>query len=554
MPDSELSNSAELRRRLKLLRQELDAGKIQFAPHLAERMRRSLAAVQLGDDGEIDLGTVSPEVRSMALAIAAMHDREELKGAMSLVDIQARYFGWVDSNFGSLFKTMIERRLGPVALANGVASNQEARSSIMRGLPDFIEATRDFWSNTADIAYAHVEDGNQLKGVFGGDLFPASGTNIASRCGIYVDTIVVPDPFLRIAGILSQWQPEKQVAYIVKHALNVLKYRELALAGVDPPILVVLPDRHFFDEEEQTILHRVAEPDVVDHFNTLFGSSFGQLDELRQFADGLPDVDAVLRHLVQPERLLFDTAWTGSPSDQLTRAFRERAQFEGITPTAGTFVMMQALGRMHQANDLLLKSQVLRGTPLIDAPTSWQYLQWKLGYDTARLSKERSIELHVTQALLSASGTGELAWLGNVPPEALIQLRQENALPELRSLLADGVQKLTAMNPEDFRGTGDLVLANMRLAFAEHQQKVEALARRKWRFGLSDIGSWLVIGGVEVVAAATGSPTYGLVAIAADQLLDVPKLKELPGKFRKLVADGEALKRSPVGLLFKHRG
>ena len=58
-----------------------------------------------------------------------------------------------------------------------------------------------------------------------------------------------------------------------------------------------------------------------------------------------------------------------------------------------------------------------------------------------------------------------------------------------------------------------------------------------------DVGTWVVIGSVEVAAAARGMAMYGLAALAADQLFDVPRLKDLPG--------GKELKRSPVGLLFR---
>jgi hypothetical protein len=45
-------------------------------------------------------------------------------------------------------------------------------------------------------------------------------------------------------------------------------------------------------------------------------------------------------------------------------------------------------------------------------------------------------------------------------------------------------------------------------------------------------------------------PLFGLGAFAANQLFDVPKLKEIGPKFEKLQKEIKKEKRSPVGILF----
>ena len=43
----------------------------------------------------------------------------------------------------------------------------------------------------------------------------------------------------------------------------------------------------------------------------------------------------------------------------------------------------------------------------------------------------------------------------------------------------------------------------------------------------------------------------GIGLFAANQILDAPKLKEIPEIYREISAESEAIKKSPVGLLFK---
>lgn len=60
-----------------------------------------------------------------------------------------------------------------------------------------------------------------------------------------------------------------------------------------------------------------------------------------------------------------------------------------------------------------------------------------------------------------------------------------------------------------------------------------------------------MVGSLAVTAAATGSPVLGLAAFAADQMLDAPKLREIPQSIKDLAAESAKVKRSPVGILFK---
>lgn len=62
---------------------------------------------------------------------------------------------------------------------------------------------------------------------------------------------------------------------------------------------------------------------------------------------------------------------------------------------------------------------------------------------------------------------------------------------------------------------------------------------------------WLVMGTLGIAAAATGEAVWGLAAIAADQLLDAPKLKDIPKSIKTLAMESNNLRLSPVGMLFK---
>ena len=550
--DEQRGYEARLHRRLQILKKQFDAGKVRIAEGL--QVIESLKRVRYAADGTVDLSTVDGLVRSMALAVEAMHDREELKRSASLAQIQGEYFDFLEMNFGHFFKVMVERGLTPHDAGRALSSTPSTVAELTRNLPEFLAAIEGYWSAAGPIATAHVEDMHDaLKGVFGGDLFPSSEENIASKCSLYTDTLVLPDPFLRTKHMFERLGDDRKAYYLVKHALNLLQYRTLACADVTPPIVVVLPDVSALEEDEKQFFYRLGQDDALIHGARIFGKRFATFDELLEFCQRLDTIERAAAAISNPERVLFDTEWEGTLPEQLARATKTEAYSAVVgTTIPGVILASQALGRMSTSNELLIKARRLRGTPIIDAPTSWQYFVWKLEYDADQSGESVGLrDLHTVRGLQTLA-VNEMRWLGRVPPEALIEPRKAGALGEVRSILGRGVEELATTNPSNFHRTSDLVFDNIHAAFAEHQKNVNALAAKKWKFAGSDIGSWIVVGSLAATAAATGTPAWGLAAYGADQLLKAPKLREIPSSIKALVKETQELKRSPVGLLFKY--
>ena len=448
---------------------------------------------------------------------------------------------------------MLEKGLTPHDAGVALSRTQGTIEELTKNLKGFLETVNEFWSQTADAAHAHVEDMHgTLKGVFGGDLFPSHSENIASKCGIYTDTLILPDPFLRSKHLFELGSPERQAYYLIKHALNLLQYKELACADITPPIVVVLPDMSVLEDEEKQFFYRLGQTDALTHAAKVFGRTFASFDELIEFASTLDTIDRVEAEVADPKRVLFDTAWEGDFREKLTRATTE--DFSGLLQTTnlGIIVASQALGRMSTTNELLVKARRLRGTPIIDAPTSWQYFVWKLEYDAEKMERGSQLpDLHILRGLQSLADS-DMEWLGKVPPEALIEIRKADALAEIRAVLAKGVSELALANPTNFYRTSDHIFDNIYAAFAEHKKNIEDLRSKKWKFAGTDMGSCFVVGSLAVTAAATGLPVWAFAAIAADQLLPAPKLKDIPKSIKELASESYKLQQSPVGMLFKY--
>ena len=546
--NEDVEYEARLRRRLKVLQEQFKAGKVKIAEGLD--VGKSLLAIRVGPDGEVDLSTVDGLVRSMALAVTAMHDREELKKEASLSEIQNMYFKFIEDNFGQFYEMMLKQNLTPHDTGRALTQNEKYIEGFTENLDEFLSVIDQFWEGVGEIAHIHVEDmhGN-IKGIFGGDLFPSHDENIASKCGIYTDTIVLPDPFLRSKHIFANYPKKDQAYYFIKYAMNILQYKDLACADVELPIVVILPDQAALQEDERDFFHSLGKQDSLVHAGKLFNRKFDSFEELIEFAQEIDTIERAVAEIGDKSRFLFDTEWTGDIASQLAQAL-ESDHFKPFVDSPGMLLATQSLGRMSVSNELLVKSRRLNGSPIIEAPTSWQYLVWKMEYDAEKAENElQSENLHVVKGL-SDLANGEMQWLGNIPPESLIEIRKEGAMDEIRNILGRGVNELIETNPANFHRSRDQIFDNINNAFSQHQKNIDELTAKKWKFAGKDIGSWLVVGSLEVTAAITGVPVWGMATIAADQVLDVPKLKDIPQSIRDLSRENEKLKKSPVGMLF----
>jgi hypothetical protein len=172
----------------------------------------------------------------------------------------------------------------------------------------------------------------------------------------------------------------------------------------------------------------------------LFGRNFSQPSELIRFLEQFDGADQLVSRLVDPDRLLFDSEWSGPLSARVQRYAEEIRAMTGSAMGIGEAVYNAISGRMIVANDVVFRSSRYQGTPLINAPTSWQYFQWKYEYDSDD-SGERPRDTRV----LLISKALESRMLSELPPDTLIELRRHGASAELREIIGKGIQEIKVL-------------------------------------------------------------------------------------------------------------
>jgi hypothetical protein len=469
---------------------------------------------------------------------------------ISLQEVQSRYFEILDQNFGSLYSGMKRRGLNPQNVANSLATQDEAVNAFMSDLDDFTAGLADFWDFHGPIVELHLRERHTLKTVFGGDVFPSYTSNIACSVGLYSDTIVLPDPLHRLTTYKAVMQPKGLFRLAIKHALNVMSYRDLALAELDVPIVVVSPD-YIADATYRSVMQNAAQADLLRHFSAIFGIRFSSQAELDEFLKVFSDFDSLLKRANEPSRILFDAESIAPLSEQFRSYKEDFLKGDEAASKPGYVLKHMVLGRLLVANDAAQRAVQFSGNPLIDAPTSWRYFQWKNEYHerVSRAEPDARRDVLISKAL-SLDG-GEQRMLSGIPPESLIELRKNGALGELRDLICRGVEDVDAASESDLASVAAHVIENIDNAFAEHAKQLQNLTTSRLKFYGSDVSRWITVGGLSIAAAAIPELRWLAILGAGGAVLGASKPEELLARHRELNSESERLKRSPTGIMFR---
>lgn len=546
----------DLTDRVFLLRERVEQGQLGFATEqLKEDFFRSYSRISLLPDGRVDPKSLDGRIRTSTLAMRAMKYRQDSKSEISLAQIQDAYFTLLFREFGWLFEQMQKAGANPAAAGRIAARDAAFVEHAVEVLPKMVEDLKEFWQAVGDGGAFHLQDQQTLKATFAGDLFPAYWENAVSTAGLYVDTIILPCPIMRTAPMIASNMPRSElVAVLLKHVLTAMTYREVAIADVSPPIALVMPNTGDIDTESRRGLVERAKPLMVKHASYLFGRDFESVEHIGEFCDSLSTVEKALAELKGGDRLVFDAEWGSGPREQLNRVLAEKqpGHVDSDPEHPGHHILSSVLGRMPQAMATEDNAFHFGGTPLINAQTSWLYYTWMLDYQAAPVptGHRGAQSMHIVRALSAESGNN-LAWLGNVPPETVLEIRRNGLAEEVRALLDTGVSDLIKANPSNYFRTADQVVENLDKAFRKHQQALLEARNKKLKLYGVDVTSMLATGVVAVAGAVTGNVALGAISGVLG-VVGLPNLREIKSKFAEIAAEDKARRASPTGLLFRH--
>lgn len=541
--------------RVFLIKSQLEAGKLKIADHLIDGFKESFNKIRLRPDGKVDPATVDGRIRAMGAAVNHFFERDEIKKKFNIIDFQETYFRILFGNFQQFYTDLIKHNVEPYQVANVISKDKTFVEHLDQIFPDLMSHIKEFWDAAYEIGEIHLQDGDQLKANFAGDLFPSYKENAVSSTGLYIDTMILPCPILRVGRLHGVTNKEHFCFLLLKHVLTCMTYRDLALEDIQPAIVLVLPDKRDFSNDGNEYLHERSTPFILSHAQYLYDRTFESIDDLYEFSKSLTDIDKVFKELKRPDRLIFDIDWGVGGRAQLERhlADPERLKSPILEGCPGMEVMFTCTGRMPQALAARLNAQEFQSTPYINAETSWIYYTWLMEYESLDFNVDNDSlkELHMVNAL-SKGMQGGFSWLGDIPLSNILKIRRNGLMPEVRDILSSGISEVINSSPNDYNASSQRVIDNVDRAFIQHQRFIEKIKKEKLRILGMEVAPFIVNGAFGIASALINKPELAVASVALGNL-GLPTLKDIKTSFKSRKVKLENYERTATGLMFSKK-
>ena len=485
----------------------------------------------------------SHDIRSEQMA------RQTKKASLSV--LQSAYFDLLDEYIGKPYRAIAKRHHRQHVESQDEIVIKETVAVFLRRESDFVDAITRFWKEYAPSVYEYLCSSNPLKGVFGGAVVNCSEQNIALSAGLYLDTIVMPDPLIQGKQFLTTLQSDVAATLTIKRALDALSYKDLALAEVDTPIVVFAPYLSHLNSGVFELIGDQAMLDLLKHFSMMFDRPFGNLYEVMEFIDRAPNNRVLAEKVVDKGRALFETTWQEPLEYQINKnqeTMSQNAPFD--IKNRRSLFFLAFWGRILQANNLLFQSIRVGGSPFVNALTAWQYLLWKYEYDASPTTSISISNQDVSiVSALTVDGNPALSLLSNLSVEALIELRRRGVLLQMREVISAGIEDIEMANSNCLQQRFDQVYENINNALKQQAFRLEELSKKQKRYFGLDVSKMMAIAGLAIAAPITRNiylgASAGLAALFSRNPIDVVT------EGKDILSERRELKRSPVGILYK---
>lgn len=378
----------------------------------------------------------------------------------------------------------------------------------------------------------------------GGSRFQGSELNSVSSSVLYSDTVLIPDP---IMPWLERPRTEERFQHVLvlQAAHTLLHLKPLIDADLPYPAIVVFPSyEKSLEEHDQQTMEGISRliSDVVSYY---LKEPMTSIEEVRDYANLHPEKFC---SAIEANRLFVAPGGDiGEPLAEGLKRYQEtiktwrsqdwNTQYERLPQHLQVLnVIWERLAPFYH---FLENAQEFCGHPLMCIEQHAHYLSLLSNTCSARLEKLGMVQPK-TRALVDAIGSQRLRWIGEIPAETLVTLRQENANEAFRSRLSQAFERLRVAEFTDMERVAAEVCHEIDSLVADHDKELRSL-REKYRR----------IHGQTAVLALAGAAAAFIPVLAPFLGSAVPftiALKYGHDKVAEL-AEKRSLSRSLVGVL-----
>ena len=520
-----------LRRRLEHFLADLRDGSLQLSEDAAADTAAELAAIQMDGQGAVILSSCGPRVRALARAHFKLTEAFEqeapdlgaIEGAAvpsNLAAAQEELFGHFEEVYAAFTGAPPDRFVPPGSSFSEAIRNRGAKmaswskSEYVRwaeGVNGAVGGLKGFYAGPGKEAFRAAKSLPGQKLVLGGQRFTATSKRAVQQMALYADTLLIPDPVMPWLERDRQEERFRDVLMVKQiHQLFPLR----GLSQIDGHPLVVFPswEKSLEAEDPQTQDNmELAAIRLVEHF---VGEQFEDFEELFDYAE--KNTKRFLR-IVEENRLFVPPGGNGTETlDEGIALWREDAvrrrsdsYLDSISDLGDhQIVLMFIMDRIAPVFHVLENAGEFSASPLFGLPQQWHYFKLWQRANAGRVAApgaDPNTALDTVRALTDERH----AWLGAVPLEALVELRERGANIEFRRRLTEVLLELECAHEGNYEAQVARVGRGLQILLREHDAEVRKIEREsREKYSRLAIAGGTALAGAFLTSAAQFLPWF----------------------------------------------
>lgn len=395
----------------------------------------------------------------------------------------------------------------------------ELASRAEKTYPRYIPEILRFHSEFSNVLLGSGRSIGGLKNVLGGSSrFPIAAFDGLRKFALYADTIYIPDPVLPWLET-DRKEEHFRLIKILEACHDLLRIKPLIDVNLPYPAVIVFPswEKSLETSDEQT-QDRIWDL-VLDFFSHYLGTRFEDEGDLIEYVIGpgrLRFREAVDKHrlLYPPEAnnlMSFDEGVkTYKDAVKVWRTPEWMAQFESLPPEQQVLnaIVERLIPQFHVKDN----SYSFDANPLFWLAPHFYYYRLCAEAGNSELQKHGLLKTQTFAALQSFLHPN-MVWLGNVPIDDIVRLREENQNEEFRRKLSGYLSNLSETDVGDMDRVAAETIRGIAGLLAEHNKEAQRIDSQYQKKHAGTLGTTILTAGVSLYSWL--APLLGAEALLA---------------------------------------
>jgi len=381
--------------------------------------------------------------------------------------------------------------------------------------------------------------------------------DVINRVGLYSDTIMLDDPMWRATVNIRDYELIYRFYKFLFYGFKIIEMEKIIFAEIEQPITMVIPSK-LGDENSLKILEDIVLQQRLEYVSSLFNIQFASDNDFQDFlSKKVKSIDDFIKltkqnyekhkGFIEDVKNIYGYKTTGFhiKGDYTSDGFSLKQLKDCITPD---IFDGYSKGFISYCNQMFFKSQLVDAYPLFTKQSVWesssQFLTDKyLGANDDQTDKDQSYYYGLNVLTQDC-----FKWLGNIPIEVLIKLRQDGELSNFRLIINENLNKYRTAKIDNLDEIAKDINYELSNLFKQHERTINEI-HKKFKTEITvDAVKLATSGLIGIIGAAY--PPVGVLAQTCGGIMGSATVYDVINKYKEKKFTLNELKGRPISFLF----